>query len=223
MELDTALDDLDGLLEASRVLADDTRKSVLRRNAEALSALRHELAAAADAYAATLISSAKGDLDGKRIRKCRQHAQARMPLAWARQKELAALVAQQRWASPALRDDLRQLVTLSLQCRSAIAALAPTVDRRAAEAIANKVLVELHDAVLLYLARARDAGDGETTRPRAAVVSHLERTERHAAELLTLGPESRGDAGSLGFALTTDTVGLLHRTALAWAQPTQNS
>ena len=80
-----------------------------------------------------------------------------------------------------------------------------------------KVLVELRDAMLLYLARARDAGDGQTKRPRAAVVSHLERTESHPAELLKLGPESRGDAGSLGFALTTDMVELLHRTALAWA------
>lgn len=35
MDLDTALDDLDGLFEAFRALADDTRKSALRRNADA--------------------------------------------------------------------------------------------------------------------------------------------------------------------------------------------
>ncbi len=217
MDLDTALDDLDGLFEAFHAVADDTRKSALRRNAGAVSSLKHELAAATDAYAATLISSSRGELDGKRIRKCRKQAQARMPVAVTHQKELASLVAQQRWTSAELREDLRQLVTLSLNCRSAIAALAPTVDRRAAEAIGNKVLVELRDAILLYLARARDAGDGQTNRPRAAVVSHLERTESHAAELLKLGPESRGETGSLGFALTTDVVELLHRTALAWA------
>ena len=39
MDLDTALDDLDGLFEAFRALADDTRKSALRRNADALNLL----------------------------------------------------------------------------------------------------------------------------------------------------------------------------------------
>ena len=146
--LETALDDLDGLLEAYRALADDSRSSELRRSPDGLKQLQRETAAAADAYAATLIATGNGDVTAQRIDKCRQQAQAEMKDAVAKQKELAALVNQRRLPSAAVREDVKQLVTLSLHCRAAVAALAPTVDKRAAEALANKVLVELREATL---------------------------------------------------------------------------
>ena len=70
-----ALDDLDGLLEASRALSDEGRRSVLRGKPEDLRMLQRELAAAADAYVATLIASAGGEIGTKRIAKCRREAQ----------------------------------------------------------------------------------------------------------------------------------------------------
>jgi hypothetical protein len=215
-KLETALDDLDGLLEAHRALSDDARSGVLRRNPDSLRQLQREIAAAADAYAATLIASAGGDVSTKRINKCRKDAQARMKGAVAKQAELAALVNQQRLPSTAVREDVKQLVTLSLHCRAALAALAPTVDTRAAEALANKVLVELRQATLLYLASARDSGDGTSGRPRAAVVALLEKTQGHAAELAKLAPDTGEQSESLGVVLSKDLSELLHKTAHEW-------
>ena len=64
-ELDKALDDLGGLYEAFHALSDPQRVNPLVTNAKLGKKIRHELAAAADAYASTLISSARGELDAK--------------------------------------------------------------------------------------------------------------------------------------------------------------
>jgi len=211
-KLETALDDLDGLLEAYRALGDDARSSVLRRSPGGLRQLQREIAAAADAYAATLIASAGGELSTQRINKCRKDAQAKMKGAVAKQKELASLVNQRRLTSAAWREDIKQLVTLSLHCRAAVAALAPAVDARLAEALANKVLVELREATLLYMASARDS----SAKPRAAVSALLAKTEGHAAELAKLAPDMGGQNEPLGVVLSKDVIELLHRTALEW-------
>ena len=215
--------DLEGLFEAFRVVSGDGLSSALDRNAANRKTLQRELASAADAYAATLVASARGDVDAKRINKCRKQAQAKMPLAVARQEELASLVLERRLPSPEVRQDLRQLVTLSLHCRAAVSALAPTVDGRAANALANKVLVELREATLLYLAIARESGDGRTVRPRAAVVSLLETTEGHAAELAKLAPETPAQENSLGVILSKDVDEVLRKTALEWGMPPQTT
>jgi hypothetical protein len=215
-ELDKALDDLDGLHEAFHALSDAQRSSPLVANAKLVKKLRHDLAAGADAYAATLISSNRGELDTKRLRKCRTEALARMPAAAASQKRLAALVSERRVPRPEVRSDVQQLLTLSLHCRAALAALAPTVDRRAADALGNKVLVELREATLIYLSTEREAGNGSPEKPRAAVVEHLMKTESHASEFLSLAPESGDGATSLGVTLSRDVVDMLHKTSLDW-------
>jgi hypothetical protein len=215
-KLETALDDLDGLHEAYRALRDDARGGPLRRSPSGLKRLQREITAAADAYATTLIASAGGQLSTQRINRCRKNAQAKMKGAIVRHRELASLVNQRRLSSPALREDLRQLVTLSLHCRAAVAALAPTVDKRAAEALANKVLVELREATLAYLANARSSDDGNIDRTRAAIGALLEKTEGHAAELARLAPDAGGQSESLGTVLSADVVDLLRRTARQW-------
>ena len=97
-----------------------------------------------------------------------------------------------------------------------LAALAPTVDRRAAEALGNKVLVELRDATLLYLSTERESGGGRPDKPRAAVVEQLKKTESHANEFVSLAPESGDGASSLGVTLSKDVVDMLHKTSRAW-------
>ena len=215
-ELDKALDDLDGLHEAFHALSDLQRASPLVTDAKLGKRLRHDLAAGADAYASTLISSSRGELDATRIKRCRTKALARMPAAVANQKRLAALVIERRVSSPEVRGDVQQLLSLSLHCRAALAALAPTVDRRAAEALGNKVLVELREATLLYLSTEREAGDGRPDKPRAAVVEQLKKTENHASEFVSLAPESGDGASSLGVTLSKDVVDMLHKTSLDW-------
>ena len=121
-ELNKALDDLNGLHEAFHALSDPLRKSPLVSNAKLGKKLRHDLAAGADAYASTLISSSRGELDAKRIRKCRKEALARMPVAVAHQKRLADLVSQQRVPCGEIRSDVEQLLNLSLHCRAALEA-----------------------------------------------------------------------------------------------------
>ena len=222
--LESALDDLDGLFEASRALADVSRTSKLLRDNTAAKALTREFAAAADAYTATLIASAHGEVDTKRIRRCRKTALGAMPTAASRQKELAALVSEKRLPNAEVRDDLRQLINLSLHCRVALDALGPTVDKRAADAIGNKVLVELRQATLLYLSYARKSGDGSTERPRAAVVSYLEKTEAHAKGFETLAPQSTGGSvDTLGVSLSKGVVDALHETHLKWMPNSDNS
>ena len=216
-ELDKALDDLDGLHEAFHALSDDRRANPLLTNAKLVKKLRHELAAGADAYAATLISTTRGELDAKRLKKCRTAALGQMPTGLANQKRLAALVGERRVSSAEVRGDVQQLITLSLHCRAALAALAPTVDRRAADALGNKVLVELREATLLYLSTEREAGNGSPDKPRAAVVEHLKKTESHASEFVSLAPQPGDGATSLGVTLSRDVVDMLHKTSLDWA------
>jgi hypothetical protein len=219
-ELETALDDLDGLHEAYRALSDAPRVSTLTSNGKLRKKLRQDLAAGVEAYVSTLISASRGELDPKRVKKCRAAAVGRMPTALANQRRLAALVEERRIPNPALRQDLHQLLSLSLHCRAALAALAPTVDRRAAEALGNKILVELRDATLLYVSTARVAEDGGTEHARSAVVEQLKKTESHAGEFVGLGPASGDDASSLGVTLSKDVVDLLHKTALDWSAAT---
>ncbi len=222
--LERALDDLDGLLEACHALADENRTNKLLRNRIAVKGLTRECAAAADAYASTLIASAHGDVDAERIRSCRKAALGTMPTAASRQKDLAALVSEKRLPNAEVRGDLRQLINLSLHCRVALDALGPTVDKRAADAIGNKVLVELREATLLYLSHARKGGDGSTEKPRAAVVSYLEKTEAHAKGFEALAPQSTGgSADTLGVSLSNDVVNALHETHLKWAPNSGNS
>ena len=221
-EFQTALDDLDGLHEAFRALSDTRRTGTLASNAKLGKELRRELAAALDAYVSTVISTSRGELDPKRVKKCRVAATAMMPTAVASQKRLASLVEERRIPNPEFRQDLQQLLSLSLHCRAALAALAPTVDRRAAEALGNKVLIELREATLLYVATAR-AADGEgVENARAAVVEQLKKTESHAGEFVALAPGSDGDA-SLGVTLSKDVVDMLHKTSLAWSAAAEPS
>lgn len=215
-EIETALDDLDGLHEAFCALSDTHRASPLARDAGLGNQLRQELAAAVEAYVSTLISTSRGELDRKRLKGCRAAAVASMPTAIANQKRLASLVEERRIANAGVREDLRQLLILSLHCRAALAALAPTVDRRAANALGNKVLVELREATLLYVATARAADGDGTERARAAVVELLKKSESHAAEFVALAPES-GQEASLGATLSKDVVDMLHTTSLNWS------
>lgn len=216
-ELETALDDLGGLHEASCALSDAQRTSPLASNAKLRKKLRQDLAAGTEAYVSTLISTSRGELDPKRIRKCRAVAARMMPAAVASQKRLASLVEERRIPNPEFRQDLQQLLSLSLHCRAALAALAPTVDRRAADALGNKVLVELREATLLYVSTARAADEAGTEKARAVVVEHLKKTEGHADEFVALAPGPGDDASSLGAALSKDVVEMLHKTSLAWS------
>jgi hypothetical protein len=218
-ELETAIDDLDGLYEAYCALSDTQRVSPLAGNAKLRKKLRQDLAAGANAYVSTLISTSRGELDPKRVRRCRAAAAAMMPTAMANQRRLASLVEERRIPNPEFRQNLQQLLSLSLHCRAALAALAPTVDRRAAEALGNKVLVELREATLLYVSTARAADDGGTEKARAAVAEHLKKTESHAGEFVALAPESGDEASSLGVTLSKDVVEMLHKTSLDWSPP----
>jgi len=217
-EIETALDDLDGLHEAFRALLDTQRANAIAGKAKLAKTLGRELAGALDAYVSTVISTSRGELDPKRVRKCRAAAAAVMPTAIASQKRLASLVEERRIPNPEFRQDLQQLLSLSLHCRAALAALAPTVDRRAAEALGNKVLVELREATLLYVSTARAASDEGTDKARAAVVEQLKKTESHAGEFVALAPGADDDA-SLGVTLSKDMVDELHKTSLAWSAP----
>lgn len=212
-ELNKALDDLDGLHETFRALSDTGRASPLVRNAKRSKSLRQELSAGAEVYVSTLMASSRGELDAKRLNRCRRAALERMPAALVDQKRLAALVEERREADPAARQDVQTLLTLSLHCRAALAAMAPAVDRRAAEALGNKVLIELRAATLLYLSTARH-GDGSAEAARAAVIDQLKKTEGHAEEFVALAP-SRDDA-SLGATLSHDVVAMLHKTLVDW-------
>jgi hypothetical protein len=216
-KLETALDDIEGLLEAHQALSDESRSGALRQGSAVAKQLQRELAAAADAYAATLVASARGEVGLARINKCRRSAQAAMAGAVAKRAQLAALVNQRRAPMPAVRDDVKQLMTMSLQFRAAVAALAPTVDRRAANALSNKVLVGLRAALLQYLTSVREGGDGQSERPRAAVVALLDKTEAHASELAKLAtPAATEQDESLGVTLSKDAVDLMHTTSLDW-------
>jgi hypothetical protein len=211
--LDTALDDIVALVEAHRACADGER----------LKAMQHELAAGADAYAAVIVASARGEVTQERIERARSEAQAAMPKAWKARRDLARRVEQRRLPLDLVRDDLRELMSLALSCRAGVAAFGTSdrFDAAAAEPLANKVEVELREAVLVYLARVRDAagdpGDSDFARvARKAAAEFLAKVEPRAAELAKLeeaGAERSGTAQSVvSDGLTTP----LRRMAREW-------
>ena len=217
-ELELALDDIDGLHEAYFSLGDEQRRHALARDADASRRLQREIAAAADAYVSALMASSRGELDAMRLKRCREAALAAMPNARKNRKELAALVEERRLPSGDERGDLEQLLTLSLHSRAALAAFEPTVDRRAAAGIGNKMLIELRDATLRYMAASRDAADGDTRKPRAAAAELLRKSEAHAVALYGLAPDPdpvQGEA-SLGASLSRDVVDEVRHAATGW-------
>lgn len=212
--LDTALDDIVALVEAHRACAGGKR----------LKAIQHELAAGADAYAAIIVASARGEVTQERIERARSEAQAAMPKAWRARRDLTRLVEQRRLPLDLVRDDLRELMSLALQCRAGVAAfgVSDRFDTAAAEPLANKLEVELREAVLTYLARVRDAigdpGDSDFARvARKAAAELLAKVEPRAAELAKLeeaGVERSGtDQAVVAEGLTTP----LRRMAREWA------
>lgn len=217
-EFDKALDDIDGLQEAFIALSDAERSSPLLRNPVQVKKLRRELAAAAEAYATTFMSTHRGELDARRLKTCRGAAMKEMPAARREQPRLAALVRERRLPSPDVRDDVEKLLGMSLHFRAALDAFAPTVDRRAAEALGNKVLVELRDATLRYLMVAREAADGSRQTARAAVVDVLKRTEAHAKGLLGMAPplDVIGNDASLGASMSRHAATELRETSVEW-------
>jgi len=222
--IEQALDDLDGLFEATRALADRERTGDLLRKQGVAKNILRELSAAADAYAATLAAAARGVVDAERIDRCREAAIIAMPTAVERRKSLATVVSQKRLAGVEVRNDLRELINLSLHCRAALDALGPTVDRRAAEAIGNKILVELREAALIYLAVARQVGDGSSEKARASVVPLLEKAEAHAKGFEALAKESTGEtADTPGVSMSKDVVCALHLTSLKWTANTDDA
>lgn len=199
--------------ELETALRQHVRK--LASNAKLGKNLRQDLVAGVEAHLSTIMTS-RGELVPKRVRKCRAAAVGIMPTTMASQKRLASMVDERRIPNPEFRQDLQQLLSLSQHCRAALAALPPTADRRAAEALGNKVLIELLEATLLYVSTARAADHGGTEKARAAIVEQLKKTEGHADAFVALAPGS-DDPASLGATLSKDVVEMLHRTSLDWS------
>ncbi len=103
-----------GLQEAYLVLSDRRRRSSLVQNRAQATKLQRELASAADAYAATVMSTRRGEFERARLRKCRAAVMDLMPEARRGHRRLAALVEERRLTTPELHDDLERLLTLSL-------------------------------------------------------------------------------------------------------------
>jgi hypothetical protein len=220
--LDKALDDIVGLVEALRACGDAGRLSLLPLDDERIKALRRELSAAAAAYAAVVLAAARGEVTSERVERAREEAQAAMPGAWRQRKDLARLVEQQRLPLELVRDDLRELLSLALQCRAGMAAFAsPSFDTGAAEPLANKVLVEVREAVLIYLSTVRDAGGqpgypefGQTARRAAGEV--LEKIVARAAELAKLEQDGAERAGTGQNTLADGVVRPLRKMVEQW-------
>jgi hypothetical protein len=220
--LDTALDDIVGLVEAYRACA-----STENRAADAvLAAIRRELGAAADAYAAVVLASAGGELPHERIERAREEAAAVMPAAWRRRKELAERVEAARGRGMDLdlvRDDVRELAGLSLQCRAGLAAFgaSPHYDFAAADPVANKVLIELREATLTYLARVRDAG-GTPGYPefaqgaRKAAAETIEKLVPRVAELAELEAAGAERAGAPQDVIGSGLAAPMRKIAREW-------
>jgi hypothetical protein len=209
--LDTALADLAGLLEVTRVLDEKWRP------------LQRELAEAADAYAATLMSTAGGALTPQRIEQCRTDAQSRMTQAWARRKPLAQLVERKRVPLGALQDDLGRLVLLSLELRAAVRSLGEAVsfDAKSADPAENKVLVHLREATLAYLhaACAADEAAAGVERPRNAALPELDKAAQHIVALTRLESQSverDGPAGTTEAELRRQVGGPLQKMVQEW-------
>jgi hypothetical protein len=224
--LDTALDDIVGLVEAYRACA-STQDGATDAG---LAAIRSELGAAADAYAAVVLASAGGQLPQERIDRAREEAAAAMPGAWRRRKDLARRVEAARGARTDLdlvRDDLRELAGLSLQCRAGVAAFgtSPHYDSAAAEPVANKVLVELREATLTYLARVRDAG-GTPGYPefaqgaRKAAAETIEKVVPRVAELAELEAAGAARAGATQDVIGSGLAAPMRKIAREWVGDT---
>jgi hypothetical protein len=220
--LDTALDDIVGLVEAYRACTSTEHKAA----DVVLAAIRRELSAAADAYAAVVLASAGGELPQERIERAREEAAAAMPAAWRRRKELAKRVEAargQRMDLELVRDDLRELAGLSLQCRAGVAALGTSrhYDSAAAEPLANKVLIELREATLTYLARVRDAG-GTPGYPefaqgaRKAAAETIEKVVPRVAELAELEAAGAARAGGTQDVIRSGLAAPMRKIAREW-------
>jgi hypothetical protein len=202
--LDTALDDIVALLEAHRACADVDR----------LKAIQHELAAGADAYAAIIVASARGDVSQERIERARSEAQAAMPKAWRARSELARRVEQRRLPLDLVRDDLRELMSLALRCRAGVAAFGASdhFDAAAAEPLANKLEVELREALLT------DPGDSDFARvARKAAAELLAKVEPRAAELAKLEEDGAQRSGTAQAVVSEGLTTPLRRMAREWA------
>jgi hypothetical protein len=102
-----------------------------------------------------------------------------------------------------VRDDLRELAGLSLQCRAGVAAFetSPHYDSAAAQPVANKVLVELREAPLTYLVRVRATertpGYPEFAQgARKAAAETIEKVVPRVAELAELEAACAARAGA---------------------------
>ncbi len=228
-QLDTALADLAGLLELWLALDDDARAGTRWRLHSRRRDLQHEVAAAADGYASTLLSSAGGELTPQRIEKCRAEARSRMRAAWSNQAALAQLVERKRQPLGVLQDELGQLALLSLEVRAAVRALGETAsfDAKSAEPLENKVLVHLREATLAYLTAARtaatDSASADAARCRRAALAELEKASKALAGLLKLedsGIERAEPEGAPGAALRQTVGSPLQKMLQAWAEPT---
>ena len=227
VHLDTALADLTGLLELWRALDDDSRAGPAWRLHTQRRAMQHEVAAGADAYLSTLLSSGGGELTPERIEKCRADARSRMASAWSSRGELARLVERQRLPLNALQDDLGQLALLSLDVRAALRSLgsAEGFDLKAAEPLENKVLVHLREATLAYLNAARATTEqpgGDAGRSRRAALPALERAAKHIAALTRLegeGAERTGAEGVPDAALRETVNAPLQKMVQEWSAP----
>ena len=226
--LDTALADLAGLLELWLALDDDARAGTRWRLHSRRRALQHEVAAAADGYASTLLSSAGGELSPQRIDKCRAEARGRMSSAWSNRGALAQLVERKRQPLGVFQDDLGQLALLSLEVREAVRALGDTAsfDAKSAEPVENKVLVHLREATLAYLTAARaaatDSASADAARCRRAAVPELEKASKAQAGLLKLedsGIERAEPEGAPAAALRQTVSGPLQKMLQAWGEP----
>jgi hypothetical protein len=210
-KLDTALDDLIGLLEAHRAAGDDARPSSLRRSRDTLKTLRRELGAAADAYAAVVMASSGGSVTPERLKRARDEARAALESAWGKRKELARMVEHARLPMNEERDDLRALLSLSLQCRAAIAAF----DAVASDAGTNKVLVELRAATLAYQSRLRES-DGDVAAARKAAAQVLDKARPHAEALARLQPAAAEPGGIEQTMVAEGVSGPLGALVRAW-------
>jgi hypothetical protein len=222
--LDMALDDIVGLVEAYRACTSTDHGTA----DAALAGIRRELGAAADAYAAVVLASAGGDLSHERIKRAREEAAAAMPAAWRRRKELAKRVEASRGQHMNLelvRDDLRELVGLSMQCRAGVAAFGTSqhYDSAAAQPVANKVLIELREATLTYLARVRDAG-GAPGYPefaqgaRKAAAEAIAKVVPRVAELAELEATGAARAGATQDVIGSGLAAPMRKIAREWVE-----
>lgn len=223
--LETALADLAGLLELSRVLDDDAAAGSDWPLQADRRALQREVAEATDGYLSTLIATAGGALTPQRIGQCRSETQARLASAWSERSRLAQLVERRRQPLGPLQNDLGQLVLLSLELRAAVRSLGEggSFDTKSADPAENKVLVHLREATLAYLNGARSAGQASpgVGVPRHSALPELEKAAQHVAALTRLESEGaeRAGPGAPEGGLNRDVAGPLRKLVQGWREP----